>query len=247
MQTLQLCLRDLRAISPGRSPGRWRTPSMLVASSRKSAPPLPDHLRPTWAVGSPVVPQSVARSVAPRWRWSRLPGAGAERRPGPGGPGAASGAHCTHCMCCRPGHSLPLVRNRMACQHRGTVTATPGSGGSGDASGAVQALLRPRSGCPVGRDRAARESGAPLPLTAPADVMGPACPAPAGLSLLPVLRSVWLAPSCGSRPAVSVRAGCFPGLLQDLCRIRNPGGRSGGRASVRAFPMEVAWPAITSR
>jgi len=72
---------SLRAIFPGQDPGRWRTPSMPTASNRKSAPPLPDHLRPTLAVGSPAVPQPGARGVAPRLRWSRLPGAGAERVP----------------------------------------------------------------------------------------------------------------------------------------------------------------------
>lgn len=83
MQTLHRLrrLRNLRAISPGPSPSRWRTPSPRAATNRKSAPPLPDHLQPTSAVGSPAVPQPGARDVAPRWRWSRLPGAGAERMP----------------------------------------------------------------------------------------------------------------------------------------------------------------------
>lgn len=83
MQTLHRLwrFRDLRAISPGQSPSRWRTPSPRAATNRKSAPPLPDHLQPTSAVGSPAVPHPGARDVAPRWRWSRLPGAGAERVP----------------------------------------------------------------------------------------------------------------------------------------------------------------------
>jgi len=53
MQTLHLRFRDLRAISPRQSPGRWRAPSMRCASRWKGAPPLPNHPKPTLAVGSP--------------------------------------------------------------------------------------------------------------------------------------------------------------------------------------------------
>jgi hypothetical protein len=48
MQTL----RDLRAVSLGRSPGRRPPPSMPEASTWKSASPLPNLPRPTSAVGS---------------------------------------------------------------------------------------------------------------------------------------------------------------------------------------------------
>ena len=48
MQTL----RDLRAGSSGQSPGRRPPPSMRGASTWKGAPPLPNHPRPTSAVGS---------------------------------------------------------------------------------------------------------------------------------------------------------------------------------------------------
>ncbi len=51
MQTLHLWLQDLRAISLGQSPGRWPTPSMLIASTWKDAQPLPNHPSPTCAVG----------------------------------------------------------------------------------------------------------------------------------------------------------------------------------------------------
>lgn len=65
MQTLHLWFRDLRAISPGRSPGRWRTPSMLDASRWKGAPPLPNHPGPTWAVGLPAGAHGSLRLARP--------------------------------------------------------------------------------------------------------------------------------------------------------------------------------------
>lgn len=43
----------LRAISMGQSPGRWPPPSMRPASTWKGAPPLPNHPKPTCAVGLP--------------------------------------------------------------------------------------------------------------------------------------------------------------------------------------------------
>ena len=52
MQTLHLRFRDLRAIFLGRSPSRWPTPSMPDASTWETAPPLPNPLRPTSAVGA---------------------------------------------------------------------------------------------------------------------------------------------------------------------------------------------------
>jgi len=52
MQTLHLRFRDLRAISLGQSPGRWPSPSLRAAATWKGAPPLPNHPRPTLAVGS---------------------------------------------------------------------------------------------------------------------------------------------------------------------------------------------------
>lgn len=84
MQTLHRLrrFRDLRAISPGQDPGRWRTPSMRESTSTWEAlSALPNPPEPTLAVGSPAVPQPGARGVALRLRWSRLSGAGAERVP----------------------------------------------------------------------------------------------------------------------------------------------------------------------
>jgi hypothetical protein len=52
MQTLHLRFRDLRAISLGHSPSRWRTRSMPAASAWKGASPLPNLPRPTWPVGA---------------------------------------------------------------------------------------------------------------------------------------------------------------------------------------------------
>ena len=58
MQTLRLPpvgLRDLRAISRGHSPRRWR-PQSMQASTWKGAPPLPNLPKPTRAVGSRPAP-----------------------------------------------------------------------------------------------------------------------------------------------------------------------------------------------
>ena len=52
MQTLHLRFRDLRAISSGQCPSRWQTPSLRTAPTWKGAPPLPNHPKPTLAVGS---------------------------------------------------------------------------------------------------------------------------------------------------------------------------------------------------
>ena len=51
MQTLHLRFRDLRAISLGQRPDRWQTPSLRTASTWKDAPLLPNHPKPTSAVG----------------------------------------------------------------------------------------------------------------------------------------------------------------------------------------------------
>ena len=57
MQTLHLRFRDLRAILLGVPPSRWPTPSMQRASTWKGAlvrtrtPTLPNHPKPTCAVG----------------------------------------------------------------------------------------------------------------------------------------------------------------------------------------------------
>ena len=61
MQTLHLRFRALRAISRGHSPRRWRPRSMRDASTWKGAPPLPDHPRPTSAVGLRPEPGSQRR------------------------------------------------------------------------------------------------------------------------------------------------------------------------------------------
>jgi len=52
MQTLHLWFRDLRAISLGQRPDRWSSPSIRSVSTWKGALPLPNHPRPTSAVGS---------------------------------------------------------------------------------------------------------------------------------------------------------------------------------------------------
>ena len=69
MQTLHLRFRALRAISPEQSPSRWPTPSMRSASTWKGAPPLPNPLRPTCAVG--------LRPAPSHQRPDRCPSAGA--------------------------------------------------------------------------------------------------------------------------------------------------------------------------
>lgn len=67
MQTSRLWLQDLRAISLGQCPGRWPPPSMLHASIWKSAPPLPNHLRPPWAGGWPAAARLALCDLAPAW------------------------------------------------------------------------------------------------------------------------------------------------------------------------------------
>ena len=52
MQTLHLRFRDLRAISPGQSPGRWQTPSAAKRDGMGGAFALPNPPEPTLAVGS---------------------------------------------------------------------------------------------------------------------------------------------------------------------------------------------------
>lgn len=82
--------RDLRAISPGRCPSRWRPRSMHPASIWKGASPLPDHPRPTLAVGSPAETIRPQPDQAPQGRGGLL-GAGAFRTPricGASGPDA---------------------------------------------------------------------------------------------------------------------------------------------------------------
>ena len=69
MQTLHLWLRDLRAIILGDTPSRWPTPSMLRASTWKTASPLPNPLGPTLAVGS--------RPVTSHQQFARCPTVGA--------------------------------------------------------------------------------------------------------------------------------------------------------------------------
>lgn len=69
MQTLHLRFQDLRAISPGQSPGRWPSPSLRAAATWKGAPPLPNRPSPTSAVGS--------RPAMLRQRLARCPTVGA--------------------------------------------------------------------------------------------------------------------------------------------------------------------------
>ena len=68
MQTPHLRFRDLRAISLGRCPSRWRTPSMRAASTWRGAPPLPNLPRPTSAVGSHPEPSRQRGDQAPAGR-----------------------------------------------------------------------------------------------------------------------------------------------------------------------------------
>jgi len=69
MQTLHLRFRALRAISLGQSPDRWSSPSLRAASTWKGASPLPNHPRPTSAVGS--------RPKTSRQQFARCPSTGA--------------------------------------------------------------------------------------------------------------------------------------------------------------------------
>ena len=69
MQTLHLQFRALRAISSGQSPSRWPTPSLRGASTWKDAPLLPNHPKPTSAVGP--------HPKTSRQQFDRCPSAGA--------------------------------------------------------------------------------------------------------------------------------------------------------------------------
>lgn len=228
MQTLHRLrrFRDLRAISPGQSPSRWRTPSPRAATNRKSAPPLPDHLQPTSAVGSPAVPPPAARAVAPRSRWRRRPGGGAERVPprprasvGPAPRQARAGR-----VQCAGDPALPLA------VHPGTARSDAGRG--------RRAKLARCSRLPSCR------------CNAPAQACGAraSCVLWHRLPLSTAPRLIEAAQACGPRPASSARAGCSPDPVQVPCRSQDPGGRPGGRAFVLMLvPAEAAWPATTSR
>ncbi len=69
MQTLHLRFRDLRAISLGQRPDRWSSPSLPRASTWKDALLLPNHPKPTSAVGS--------HPKTSRQQFDRCPTAGA--------------------------------------------------------------------------------------------------------------------------------------------------------------------------
>jgi hypothetical protein len=225
MQTLPLRFRDLRAISPGQSPSRWRTPSPR-ATNRKSAPPLPDHLQPTSAVGSPAVPPTAAKAVAPRWRWRRRPGIGAERLPqhARASVGPAPRQACVGRVQCAGDPALPLA------VHPGTAQS---DAGRGRRSRLARCTRLPSCRC----DAPAQTCGARASC-----VLWPRLP----LSTAP--RLIEAAQVCGPRPASSARAGCSPDPVQVPCRSQDPGRRTGDRAFVlMLFPAEVAWPATTSR
>jgi len=174
----------LRAISPGPSPGRWRTPSMRESTSTWEAlSALPNPPEPTLAVGSPAVPQPGARGVAPRLRWSRLPGAGAERMPqhvrASLGPvlrqrriviGVASSCRAAAPLCCQAGGTYRL----REVPPTGSITARIAGAvvgaclTAGDACGDVAFLLRsvlrggqgrPTSSVPVSSLSACRFAG----------------------------------------------------------------------------------------
>ena len=65
MQTLRLRFRDLRAISLGQGPSRWQTRSMRRASKWETASPLPNPLRPTYAVGWRPAPRAPVGNPSP--------------------------------------------------------------------------------------------------------------------------------------------------------------------------------------
>lgn len=250
MQTLHRLrrFRDLRAISPGQSPSRWRTPSMRRAASIWEAlSALPNPPGPTLAVGSPAVPQPAAKAVAPRWRWRRRPGTGAERLPqhARASVGAAPRQACVGRVQCAGDPALPLA------VHPGTARSDAGRGRRARHSGtgpiaSVRPSFRPgpqRSGA-RGRDgKAARSASAASP-AAP----WRSCTRPVRLPLSTAPRLIEAAQACGPRPASSARAGCSPDPVQVPCRSQDPGSRTGGRAFVLMLvPAEAAWPATTSR
>lgn len=107
MQTSRLWLQDLRAISSGQCPGRWPTPSPRVAAIWKSAPPLPNHLGPTWAVGWPAAARLPIRDLAPAWGagLDQLRGRQMVQRPWPAvGPARhqACGGQAASLLCAQP-------------------------------------------------------------------------------------------------------------------------------------------------
>lgn len=266
MQTLHRLrrFRDLRAISPGQSPSRWRTPSPRAATNRKSAPPLPDHLQPTSAVGSPAVPPTAAKAVAPRSRWRRRPGTGAERlpprprasmSPAPrqscAGRSAISQSWQTECACRLRGITRPAsIAKRIA---RAVVGSDPLAGeehGTSDIPG--RSVLRGGQGRPAAAipslyHRGMRHVGISPPLFQGC-AAAVSCLPSAVLPLLMVPRSFGPALASGLCPASSARAGCSPDPVQVPCRSQDPGSRTGGRAFVLMLvPAEAAWPATTSR
>jgi len=160
---------SLRAISPGQDPGRWRTPSMRVtASIWEALSALPNPPEPTSAVGSPAVPQTVARAVALRSRWSRLPGAGAERVPrclrASMGPllrqqrrAACAPAPCRAAapLCCQPGGTYRLREipptGSMTARIAGAVVGACLTAGDacGDVAFPLRSVLRGGQGRPT--------------------------------------------------------------------------------------------------
>ena len=215
---------SLRAISPGPSPGRWRTPSMrgsasrwealsalLLGSARSTAkrstgafpgscltPP-----RPTLAVGSPAVPRPGARVVAPRWRWSRLPGAGAERFP--------QDARASLGPALRHGRSISLTASRRATVSHPHMGHDRGHAGLPYRSVLRRGQGRPAAALPSPAPRRSRHAGPvarPVAPLDPAARKGCARLRHCGISLTPL------------------RAGA----ASAACRLR-----------------EVAWPATTSR
>jgi hypothetical protein len=267
MQTLHRLwrFRNLRAISPGQSPSRWRTPSMRESTSTWEAlSALPNPPGPTLAVGSPAVPQPGARAVAPRWRWSRLPGAGAERTPqharasvGPAprqscvGRSAISQSWQTGCACRLRGITRPAsIAKRIA---RAVVGSDPLAGeehGTSDIPG--RSVLRGGQGRPAAAipslyHRGMRHVGISPPLFQGCAAAVPCLPS-AVLPLLMAPRSFDPALASGLCLASSAHAGCSPDPVQVPCRSLDPGSRMRGRAfAVMLFPGEAAWPATTSR
>lgn len=199
---------SLRAISLGQNPGRWRTPSMRESTSIWEAlSALPNPPGPTLAVGSPAVPRPGARVVAPRWRWSRLPGAGAERAPrclrtsmGPAlrGGGSATYRAANHGTArgegrirqARSSRIIAILPGRPSFRNGDACSGARGRGGKTKAGG-----LPP--GCRRGLPRGERRP--------------PACTLPPGLSACPGSRLIGAGEARGSRPPMSAWGGCPPG------------------------------------
>ena len=117
MQTLHLRFRALRAISLGLRPDRWSSPSMQSASTWKGAPPLPNHPKPTSAVGS--------QSVAPCARSKGLPGLSNSPVPSYADGSRPASQHPVGILCPVAGAGLPRVPRLRAALKDSRVPVFP--------------------------------------------------------------------------------------------------------------------------